>query len=241
MIDKQSPIPIYYQIEEYIKKMIENKTFNPGEAIPSEREFTEMFEVSRMTIRQALSNLVNQGILVRKKGKGTFISEGKIEQPLKGLTGFSEEMEKRGLVPSSQLLEFKILPVPESMTKRLKMGPNQKVYEIKRIRYADQIPMAIETAYVSCDIIKNLHEEDTLQSFYAYLEKQGLKIGHASQTLEASLVTKEDAKLLDVPEQSPVLLIERLTFLSDHRPLELVESIFRADRYKFVIDIQRQD
>lgn len=110
-IDKQSPIPMYHQIMENLKKQIEDGTLAPDTLIPSEREYAERFGISRMTVRQALSNLVNEGYLYRQKGKGTFVSRKKFEQPLQGLTSFSEDMRQRGLKASSQLIDFKKLHV----------------------------------------------------------------------------------------------------------------------------------
>ncbi|WGI63589.1 GntR family transcriptional regulator [Escherichia coli] len=106
-IDKQSPIPMYHQIMENLKKQIVDGTLAPATLIPSEREYADRFGISRMTVRQALSNLVNEGYLYRQKGKGTFVSRKKFEQPLQGLTSFTEDMRQRGLKASSQLIDFK--------------------------------------------------------------------------------------------------------------------------------------
>ena len=147
-IDKQSPIPMYHQIIENLKKQIEDGTLTPDTLIPSEREYAEHFGISRMTVRQALSNLVNEGYLYRQKGKGTFVSRKKIEQPLQGLTSFTEDMSQRGLKASSQLLHFKSIICPVHLLPTLQLSDNDMVYEIKRIRLANAEPMAIETSYI---------------------------------------------------------------------------------------------
>lgn len=240
MINRRSPIPIYYQIEEYIKNLIENKDLKPGDMIPSEREFTDLFKVSRMTVRQAVMELVNEGILIRLKGKGTFVSEKKIEQPLQGLKGFTEEMEKLGFKPSSKLLDFQVREAPEHVADLLQLGEKEQVYEIKRIRLADEMPMAIETTFIPCGLVKNLTVNIISRSLYSYIEKEcRLEIDSASQSLEAALASPEEARLLHVAENVPVLLMERCTYLKSGKPLEFVKAVYRGDRYKFLINVKR--
>ncbi len=240
MINRQSPVPIYYQIEEHIKQLINTSQLKPGDAIPSEREFTEQFEVSRMTVRQAISNLVNEGTLVRLKGKGTFISEQKIEQPLQGLTGFTEEMTSRGLSPDTRLIGFDLIASPKEAALKLGINEHDPIYDIRRVRLADGLPMAVERLQISANLIKGLTEELVNKSLYEYIEKTlQLKIGHANQIIEAVSVKEDEAKYLEVKKGSPILMIERNTFLANGTPLELVKSAYRADRYKFIVDLKR--
>lgn len=240
MIDRQSPVPIYYQIEESIKQLINNQSLKPGDAIPSEREFTEQFKVSRMTVRQAISNLVNEGVLVRLKGKGTFISEQKIEQPLRGLTSFTEDMKARGFEPGSRLVDFDLIPSSKLTAEKLGINEHDPIYEIKRIRLADHLPMAIELMHISANLIKGLTEEIVNESLYAHIENRlKLKIDYANQVLESAEAREEEAKYLGIKKGSPILMIERHTFLDTGAPLEVVKSVYRADRYKFIIDLKR--
>ncbi|GGE52338.1 phosphonate metabolism transcriptional regulator PhnF [Pullulanibacillus camelliae] len=240
MIDKQSPIPIYYQIEEYLKKMIETGKFAVNQVIPSERELSGTFQVSRMTIRQAVSDLVNEGYLYRRKGKGTFVAEQKIEQPLQGLTSFTEDMIKRGMTPSTRVLHFDKKKASVSIAKQLGISEQELVYEIKRIRLADDIPMALEMSYIPVKLVPNLTETIVQDSFYKYIEDTlQLKIEDAVQALEASIVLPEDAKRLDMKPGAAVLLIHRHTYLTSGKALEWVKSVYRADRYKFLINMKR--
>ncbi|RYL90324.1 GntR family transcriptional regulator [Sporolactobacillus sp. THM7-4] len=242
MLDRKSPVPMYYQIEKYIKNLIENKNLQPGDLIPSERELTDQFHVSRMTVRQAIMDLVNMGILVRHKGKGTFVSgSGKVEKPLHGFSGFTEDMIRRGMKPDSRMLEFNKMVPPGKIARHLSLQKGEDVYTIKRTRTADGIPMAVETTFIPVSLVPELTEEAANHSLYDYIEKEaGLVIDHAEQSLEASLVSAEEASLLDVPHGSPVLLIERLTYLAGGRPVELTKSLYRADRYKFLIHLPRK-
>jgi GntR family transcriptional regulator len=240
LIDKNSPLPIYYQIEEYIKDRIVKGELKPGDVLPSEREYSQLFAVSRMTIRQAINKLVNDGYLYRKKGSGTFVAEKKFEQALQGLTSFTEDMKGRGLTPSSQLLHFEIIPASLQVAATLQVAENTPVYEIKRIRLADDIPMALETCFISANLVKGLTEEIINQSIYDYIEKKlQLEIGEATQIIESSLASQTEIDLLNINKGAPILLIERCTYLTNGIPFEVVCSSYRADRYKFISHLKR--
>lgn len=239
MLNKQSPLPMYYQIEEDIKKRIAKQEFLPGESIPSERALTEMYDVSRMTVRQAVNNLVQEGLLYREKGKGTFIAEAKMEQSLSGLTSFTEDMKRRGLKPGNKLLSFEVKEAGSPLAKKLGMEADERFYEVRRVRLADDVPMALETTYIPYGLMPELTEEHIQQSFYAYVESLGLTIGRAEQAIEAALAEEYQAEALEIPLHAALLGIERLTFTTDGRPFELVQSAYRADRYKFLAEIHR--
>lgn len=240
MIDKYSPLPLYYQIEEAIKGRIDKGELTEGEMIPSEREYAESYGISRMTVRQAITNLVNDGYLTRRKGKGTFVANKKIEQKLIGLTSFTEDMLARGLAPSTKLLDFQLNEADEKTASRLGIRTGDTIYEFQRVRLADQIPMAFETTYLSADLIKGLNPEIVQGSLYQYVEEElGLSIDYATQELEASVAREAECEVLGIAKGSPVLFIRRYSYLSNGQPLELVQSIYRGDRYKFVIDMQR--
>src|SRR5690625_3562970 len=199
MIDKNSPIPIYHQLEENIKSLIKNGNLKPGDIIPSEREYAEKYEISRMTVRQAISNLVNERLLYRIKGRGTFVMEKKIEQNLQGLTSFTEDMRARGMQTSNQLLSFKIIPANKSLADDLGISEHGPVYEIKRVRLADQIPMALEKTYISANLVKGLTEEVVQDSLYKYIEDTlRLKISGAFQLMEAAVANEEEVKYLEI-------------------------------------------
>ncbi|WP_070121784.1 GntR family transcriptional regulator [Bacillus marinisedimentorum] len=240
MINKDSPLPIYYQLEEGIKELIENGTWKPGEMIPSERELSLKHGISRMTVRQAVNNLVGDGYLVRKRGKGTFVAVKKIEQALNGLTSFSEDMRSRGMEPGTKLLDFDIIPAPPRIREQLHLAEGEDVFEIKRVRMADNRPMALENMYISRNLLPGLREEILSGSIYEFIEKEKkMKISSGKQVLEASVARKAESEILGIKEGAPVLLIQRNSFLADGTPLEVVKSVYRADRYKFSMDLER--
>ncbi|TXC89677.1 GntR family transcriptional regulator [Metabacillus litoralis] len=241
MIDKHSPLPLYFQLEEQIKKTIESKELVPGDALPSERELSENYQISRMTVRQAITNLVNKGYLFREKGKGTFVSSQKFEQSLQGLTSFTEDMLARNLKPGSKLLHFEIYPADEDIKESLNLQDDELIYKIKRLRLANEEPIAIETSYLPVKLVPGVTPDILEKSLYKYIENNlHLSIGHATQTVEAAIVNEEDSKHLKVNKGVPILLIQRETYLENGTPLEIVKSSYRADRYKFKIGIERK-
>ncbi|MCK1991203.1 GntR family transcriptional regulator [Peribacillus muralis] len=240
MIHKNSPIPIYYQLEEAIKKAIQNHRLLPGEMIPSERDYTEKYEISRMTVRQAISNLVNDGYLYRQRGIGTFVAHQKIEQPLQGLTSFSEDMQSRGHEPSTRVISLTEIKADSDLAAKLEVEAGTPIVELKRVRLADRLPMSFETVYLSKDLSRGMTEEMAQTSFYSYIEKTfRLKIQYGRQSIEASIAQKTEAEMLGIAEGAPVLLIERISRLDSKKPFEVAQSVYRADRYKLTIDMER--
>ncbi|HEY2419839.1 MAG TPA: GntR family transcriptional regulator [Neobacillus sp.] len=240
MINKNSPIPFYHQLEEYVKQQIDSRLLTEDEAIPSEREYAEKFQISRMTVRQAINNLVLEGYLYRQKGRGTFVNKKKVEQELQGMTSFTEDMVSRGMTPSSKLLSFEILPADKKTAEELLISANDQIYKIKRIRLADGAPMALETAYIPVKLVPGLTEENSNQSLYHYIEENlALSISEAKQEIEASIATLKEAEDLGIEVGAPILLMVRTSYLQSGIPFELVKSSFRADRYRFVHTMKR--
>jgi GntR family transcriptional regulator len=239
-VDKDSLLPIYFQIEEGLKSLISSGELQPGGMIPSERELCDRYDVSRMTVRQAINNLVNDGFLIRKRGRGTFVGMGKIEQGLKGLTSFTEDMKARGMNPTSILLDFREIKATAALSAKLQIHENEWLIEMQRIRLADDIPMAYESVYLPKELVPELTKEIASQSLYDYIEKEKkLVIVQADQSLEASVAKQKEAEILQINKGAPVLAIERTTFLTTGNPLEFVRSIYRGDRYKFKIELVR--
>ncbi|HWI48818.1 MAG TPA: GntR family transcriptional regulator [Rummeliibacillus sp.] len=240
MVDKNSHVPIYVQIEEILKEKISHGEYAVGLSIPSERELSETFGVSRMTVRQSITQLVNSGLLYREKGRGTFVASPKFEQPLNGLTSFTEDMRARGMEPSSNIVTFEKQIPSFDIRDDLKLDEGEEVFFIARIRNADDKPMAIERSYIPVKLLPNLSEEKLQGSLYNLVEYEyGFEISNAIQQMEASIVTKEDAKYLNLDTTGVVLIIKRTSFLSNGQPFEVVRSAYRADRYKFISEIKR--
>lgn len=231
---------MYYQLEEQIQQMIDSGQLKPSNILPSERELSDTYKISRMTVRQAIINLVNKGYLYRLKGKGTFVSEMKLEQDLRRLTSFTEDMTLRGLNPGSKLLKFTIIEPSSDIKSKLHLDVNEQVFQIQRIRLANDQPIALETTYIPEKLVPDLNEEILNTSIYQYIEKTlQFSIGHATQIIESSKANDLEIFHLQLEQGDPVLLIERQTFLENGTPLEIVNSTYRSDKYKFKINIKR--
>lgn len=236
MVDKASPIPIYYQIQGHIRGKIKTNEWAEGETIPSERLLSEEFGVSRMTVRQAIQGLVDEGILTRKRGSGTYVSKEKVEQPLYGVTSFTTLMEQRGMQASSRLISFAKRMPDSKEAEKLQISETDDVFHIERIRLGDDLPIAIETAVVPCSIAEGLTEEAIQKSLYEFIEmKLGQNFGEGKQSIEAISASEKTAELIDVPVGSPILHIERITTLKNGVPFEYVRSQYAGNRFKFYL------
>lgn len=228
-------IPLYQKIENDIKEQIDQKKLKAGEIIPSENQLSNMYDVSRMTVRQALNNLVLEGYLYKHKGKGTFVSERKIEKSIHGVRGFTEEMNESGRVVKNEVTVFEKIVPTDNIAEKLFLDNNQEIYYIERVRYGNDIPVLYEVLYVPVHLFKDLTKEDMNHSFYNFVEtKTPYKITHCFQTIEAKPSNKLIEERLKIDKKSPVLSITRNTFLSNGRPFEYVISTYRSDQYKFV-------
>jgi GntR family transcriptional regulator len=241
VLNKNTPIPLYYQLKQWIIEQIERGDLKPGDVIPSERELSEEFEISRMTVRQALTELVNEGKLVRERGKGTFVAEPKISQDLFRLTSFSEDMKSRGMTPGASVIDVTVNTASSVLQKHLNVDAEDKVLIIKRLRMADDKPMALETAHFPLSKFPGLDEQDfNNMSIYQYIESHyNTAISSASQSIEVGLANETEAKLLDISPNSPILLIERMTYDGHRQPIEYVTSVYRGDRYKLYVELKR--
>lgn len=242
VIQRDSPVPYYYQLEEFLKGQIENGTWKSGQQIPSEAELCEAFDVSRTVVRQALNELVHEGLLYRRKGKGTFVAEPKIRESLvQHLTGFYEDMVALGFRPSTKVLEQKVMPAPPKIADGLVLEEGEPVIMIDRLRFVDDEPIVLVITYVPQKLCPELINEDlSTQSLYAILEKKyGLELAHGRRTLEAVAATKEEAKLLEIDEGDPIILLRSISYLKDGRPIEYFKARHRGDRSRFEVELVR--
>jgi len=238
-IDKSSVVPIYFQLKTLIQERITSGEYPIGMCLPSEREYCLEYDISRMTVRQAISDLVNEGLLRRERGKGTYVSQPKIEQGLQALTSFTEDMKQRNMHPGTRLIHMLTCLATGRVAKQLGIEDGESVFEIKRLRLADDEPMAIETAYVPLGNLPDFTEAKVATgSLYEVMRERGIEIAHATQTLEASQAKATEATILNIKNKAPVLLIERTTYAAGGEPIEFVKSVYRGDRYKFAIDLK---
>ena len=233
-LDETSAQPLYQQLQRSLRGAIENGIIGPDDALPPERDLAEMLGVSRITVRKAIDELVEDGLLIRKQGSGTFVSN-RVEKNFAKLTSFSEDMRARGREPRSVWLnraEGTVTP-EESLT--LRSSPGTPVFRFHRIRYADDAPMAIEYATVIASCLTSL--ETVESSLYEALERTGNRPVRALQRLRAVLLTAEQAKLLKAQEGEAGLLVARVGYLKDGRAVEYSQSYYRGEIYDFVAEL----
>ncbi|KXK20816.1 MAG: GntR family transcriptional regulator [Chloroflexi bacterium OLB15] len=236
MIDAKSSKPLYEQIKEYLLTGIQNGVFQPGDRIPSERDLSEQFKVSRLTVNKAVKELERIGVVYAQVGKGTFISSVIYQQQLNFLTGFTDEMRSRGYSSSSRVLSAQMVAAPDDIALILNVMPGARLIQLRRVRLADDQPVAIETANLVSTRFPDLLEghDFSSESLYQVLrEEYGIILTYAEQSIEARMPTREELTVLGLKPTNPVLSMTRVVFTEDKRPIEYVQSVYRGDRYKF--------
>lgn len=226
--------PRYREIEAWLRKIILNG--RPGEVIPSEVEIAASFEVSRMTARQAVLNLMREGLVDRLRGVGTFIADNPLHRREGVLLSFTEDMKRRGLRPSSELISARkeIATAPD--LKMLNLKDPSTVIVIKRLRLADETPLALERVVLTTKCQTVLEEDLISGSLHDALRKNGIQPTLASGWLKARLATTQEANRLDLPTKSPLLVETRVIEDQFGTPIEHTETAYAANRY--VVDIK---
>jgi GntR family transcriptional regulator len=240
-IYRNSPLPRYYQLKEIMRERVLSDEWKPGDLIPSERELSEKYGISRMTARQAITDLVNEGLFYREQGKGTFVSQRKITQQLMRLTGFTEDIKARGQKPGTKVLSALMFPADEITAEKLRIDPGTLVFRLQRLRLADDEPLAIELSQINFKGCERLLEEDLEQnSLYRLLEtKFGIPLMEADQELEAGLAGNEDAQLLKISTSRPVLFTRRITYTERNQPIEYAKAVYCGNKYIFYTHLKR--
>ena len=239
-IDFNSPIPFYIQVKDTIRSVIEQNLLKPGELIPGESDLCEYFEVSRAVIRQALNDLYHEGLIVRKKGKGTFVCEPKIlERFGQEITGFYHEMTSRDLQIKTEVLQQEIVPADEELAEYLSINIGDPLVRLKRLRFLEDEPILIVSSFLPFEKCENLLEEDFSKiSLYDFLEKGlGFSLSFGQRTIEATLADSDQAKLLNIKKGDPLIFLNSIIYLEDGTPIEFYQSYYRGDRYKFAVEL----
>jgi GntR family transcriptional regulator len=231
-IDPRSPVPKYFQLREILLDLIESGELALDTPIPSERQLCRRHGLSRMTVRQALDHLVSEGRLYRVPGKGTFVARPKIEMPLR-LVSFTEDMRARGLEPGARDLARRTVAAAAHLARALSVDLGTRVHVVERLRTAGGEPMAIERSHIVASLASDLLDQPLAdRSLYEVLEQRyGVILDSGEQVIEAGIVDPADARLLELPRGSAVLLLQRRSYAAG-RCVELAVSTYRADRYQ---------
>ncbi|GBF34280.1 transcriptional regulator [Desulfocucumis palustris] len=235
-------IPLYYQLMQFFRQQIEGGQYQAGDAFPSENELCERFSVSRPTVRQAINELVREGLLHRIKGKGTFVSAPKIEQDfIQKLMSFTEEMRQKGLKDSTRVLNLKVASASKAVAAHLSLGMDESVFCLERLRFINGEPIVVVTTYLPQKNCPALDKHDlTNKSLYETLEKHyGIKVCRARRILEVEAANEEDAGLLGVEEGEPIQLSKTVAWNQFDKPIEFSIARYRGDRSQFTIELRR--
>ena len=222
-IDLRSHVPYYLQLIDLLKGKIKRKAWQPGEQIPGEPDLCAEYGISRTVVRQALRELELEGLILRKKGKGTFVAEPKISESLaQKLTGFYQDMVERGLNPVTRVLRQEVQPASEKVSKHLQIPAGTPVIDIERLRFIDDVPIQLVTTYIPYSMCPHLMEIDlTNRSLYEFLEKEcGLFIARGRRFIEAVTATDTEARLLKVDRGAPPVMLDSISFLESGTPIE---------------------
>ena len=229
--------PLYMKLQQALETAIKSGRLKSGEALPPERDLAEYANISRVTVRKAVDELVREGFLVRRHGSGTFVAKpmAKVEQPLSRLTSFTEDMSRRGLSTRAEWLERGLFtPSPDEMV-MLGLPAGGLVARLGRLRIAGGNPLAIERASISAEFLND--PGSVGESLYAALEERGVRPVRAIQRLSACNIKEQDATLLDVAPGCAGLAIQRISYLPSGKVVELTRSLYRGDAYDFVAEL----
>jgi len=238
-IDPTSPVPVYYQLYEGLRSQLGAGPFAPGARLSTERSIAESIGVSRQTVRQALARLEREGLVHRRQGDGTYVSEPRLEGSLRVLTGFTSELSRRGLRVRNRVLDLKLVTPPAAVRDTLGTGPaRDSAVMLRRVRLLDGAPATLETVWMPaerCAPLLDIAMEN--RSLYATLRELGIEPHRAVERLGATVLDEFEASELDRRPGDPALLVERTTYDRDDRPIEAVKSLLRADRFSFSAEL----
>ncbi len=232
VIDRRSPIPLYYQLASQIEQAIADGSLAPGERIDTEVEIAKRFGLSRPTVRQAIAELVNKGLLVRRRGVGTQVVHAQVHRQVE-LTSLHDDLTKAGRGPSTTVLSFGVEKADSAIATTLGLAPADHVYHFERLRYGGAEPLAIMRNWVPVQVAEL--DETTLgeRGLYDLLRGQGVRIAIAHQRIGAASATAAQGKLLGIGVHAPLLTLERTAFDDSGRAVEFSRTSYRADSYSF--------
>ncbi len=232
-VSRTSPLPLYHQIEQDIRRFIADGEWLPGQRLPSEKELEILYGASRITIRRALHELTADGLLERAPGRGTFVRQPTLTAEPRSVTSFTEEMARLGLRGDARMIDIGIEPASPAVASALRLSEQDPVVVIHRLRLADDKPLGLQRAYLAAARFPGLESADLAhRSLYEYLrETYGVVPREAEEMFRVGSIEGEDARLLNVRPGACGFLVERCTF-DEHGPVEFVASVMRGDRYR---------
>ena len=229
-------VPAYIRIHDAIKKEIDEGVWEIGQRLPSERDLADDYEVRRMTLRQAITLLVEEGILERRVGSGTYVASHRVQEKMRGTTSFTEIVRSQGKTPSSQLISYQRKTANETEIQQLQLKATDTVVRMERVRFADNVPLVFEVASIPEKLIQSFNQEDITEHFFQTLTDNGYEIGKSEQTIYAKNASERVANYLKVPKNHAVLALTQVSYFTDGRPFEYVHSQYVGDRFEFYLE-----
>ena len=232
-INRQSKLPLYQQLYDMLRGNITRGEWKPGDLIPAESELIDQYGVSRITVRQVLDMLVQEGLIYRQRGRGSFVAHPTVEQVLQRLVSFTDDMRQRGFAPSTRILSAGLLPAPEDIAVQLLVQPGEELAKIERLRLADGEPMSVEESYLIHHHVPGILEKDFVTSPLREVIDRNYNIRweRARQMIRAINASREMAEALSVRPNAALLFIERVSYTQQGAPVEFLRVYHRGDRY----------
>lgn len=226
----------YVRIHDNIKEQIDQGIWKIGDRLPSERDLAEQFQVSRMTLRQAITVLVDEGILERRAGSGTYVASRRVQEKMRGTTSFTEIISSQGKIPSTRVISYQRKLASKTERERLALRKNDYVIQMERVRFADNIPVVYEVASIPETLINHFEKQQVTEHFFKTLTEHGYDIGKSQQVIYAKTATEKVADYLGIEKGHAILALTQVSYFRDGSPFEYVRSQYVGDRFEFYLE-----
>ena len=241
-LDFSGRTQLYFQLYDILYRDIKTGKYKPGELLPTESELIDKYRISRVTVRKAMDMLTNEGLIIKRRGYGTYVQNPKLEQTLNQVLHFSNEMEKRGYRSSTTMLANEAVLANKTIAEALRINEGDKLIHVNRLRCANDVPHCLESAYLihhACPaVLGQDFSKDSLRLFLN--ERCGIVWKHAHQKIFAIVANAQLAGYLDIKKGDPLIYIERVSFDQHNRPGEYLQAYYRGDSYYLSADLDVQ-
>jgi DNA-binding GntR family transcriptional regulator len=235
-IDRSSPVPLYFQVAQRLQELIESAQMAPGSRLDNEIALADQLGLSRPTMRQAIQNLVDKGLLVRKRGVGTQVAHSRVRRQVE-LTSLYDDLDRAQRRPRTQVLSFAVVTAPSEVALALHLDPGAAVTAIERLRWAEDEPLALMRNFLPAGLADITPDRLADRGLYQLLRDNGVQMRIADQTIGARKATAAEARLLDEPRGAPLLTMTRTAYDHDGHAVEYGSHVYRASRYSFELTL----
>jgi GntR family transcriptional regulator len=239
-IDRSTPVPLYFQIAGLLRQQLRTLKLRQGDLLTTDDRVQVEYGVSRATARKAIDELVDEGVVERITGKGTFVSAARLQVPLPAMLGFTEEIQRRGMRPSSKIVSVDWAPATGHAAKALGLTDGSRALRLERVRFADSKPI-LHSVDILSESLGIGPKEDFSGSLYSLMESRGIRLGECQNIIEAGVTDRRLSELLEVKKGFPILSLRRTSFDVKGRPVLYEDSACRGDQYSYVIRLARQE